>query len=284
MYTLKRAAQLLGVSRVTVQNWMKKCGIKGRKLRTDRTRVHLSRNEMIALIGELERRMTKKRKRRRTKVGENLGVMGEDNKAGTGQRQALSDHSPYEKAKEDFYSLTSAASFLGVSVVTVRKWVAKHNIEMSLMSTDRKRRYMSRDSLLMLTNLHGRKAEERVSADIVIKREEGALREEDENKWYSLVEVALYLNISDSRVKHWIRMHNIEKKVVTTDRKRVYISYKDVLMLAELHQRKVTPNISPLNVAEELKELRSKVSELTADVEDIKHDFRVYVERSIYIG
>jgi predicted transcriptional regulator len=186
--------------------------------------------------------------------------------------------------EEDFYSLANAASFLGVSESSVNKWIKKHNIEKKIIITDKKRLYISRANLLMLADLYGRKAAKRVPADITIKREDGDFQEEAEKRLYSVAEVALFLNASEASVKRWIRVHNIEKKVTSANRRRVHISYKDMLMLADVQQRNVTPNILPINVVEELKELRSKLKDLASDIEDIKHDFRVYVERSIYIG
>jgi hypothetical protein len=44
------------------------------------------------------------------------------------------------------------------------------------------------------------------------------------------------------------------------------------------------PEPSPLTVKEEIKEIRGKLKEIVSEIEDIKHDFRLFVKRSIYIG
>ena len=94
----------------------------------------------------------------------------------------------------------------------------------------------------------------------------------------------MYLNVTKATVSRWISERNIEKKERSADRRQTYITYNDVLMLAELYDRKVVSNVCPINIVEELKEVRGKLKALASEVEDIKHDFRVYVSRSIYVG
>jgi hypothetical protein len=37
----------------------------------------------------------------------------------------------------------------------------------------------------------------------------------------------------------WVFQHNIEKKIIVSDRKRAYISRDDILLLADLHRCKI---------------------------------------------
>jgi hypothetical protein len=136
----------------------------------------------------------------------------------------------------------------------------------------------------VLADLHGRRIANSVNADIVEEGEKNTPQEDNEERLYSIAEVALYLNVERNSVRQWIVQHNIEKIVKITDRRRVYISHKDMLMLADVHQRKVMTDIPPINVAEELKEIKRILKDHTSQIEDIIHDFRVYIKRSIYIG
>jgi predicted site-specific integrase-resolvase len=271
MYTVERATLILGVSDTTVRRWMKKCGIQGKVMLTGKRKIYLSFSEMVTLVGEVERKVEKSDRKRRPQMRESAEKREED-QAEQGERE------------KDFYSLANAASFLGVSTHSIRRWINKHNIAKKIISTDRKRSYIARADLLRLADLHGRKAAKRMHADVTVQSVESDTHDDIDNRLYSLSEAALYLNASKISVKRWIVEHGIEKIMKSTDRNRVYIAHKDMVMLAELHTRKVTTDIEPVNVAQELKEIRSKLRNLTAEVEALKHDFRAYIERSIYIG
>jgi hypothetical protein len=116
------------------------------------------------------------------------------------------------------------------------------------------------------------------------KEEDNNYQENEEKVLFTVRDTASILDISPKTIKSWILKHNINKVKINTDKLRVYISYDDVLLLADLHRRKIAHNAYPLNIAEELKEIRSKIKALASEIEDIKHDLRVYVSRSIYIG
>ena len=273
MYTIQKAAAMLGIPESTVRAWMEQCGIAGKVIRTDRKRLYITHNDMNMLIDHLDRKVAKREANRREQKGYNAEVI-ENN-----------DSRHYQvNAEGSFYSLSGVASILDVSLNTVKGWIKQHNIDKKMLSTDRRRAYISHADVLRLADLHGRAIVKNLRADITVKQEDNHLQEEVKQKLYSLSEVAAYLNASQASVQNWIKQHNIEKKLKIADRRRVCITFNDVLLLAELHNRPVNPSISPVNVVEELKEMRSKLEKLASEVEDIKHDLRLFVKRSIYIG
>ncbi len=273
MYTIQKAAAMLGIPEKRVRGWMEQCGIEGKMIKTDRRRLYITHNDMNILIDHLDQKIAKSANKKGKQKGDNTeGIVKEEDK-----------HSQ-ENAEEGFYSLDGAASFLGVSTYTVRNWIKQHNVATKLLITDRKRLYIARDDILLLADLHGRKSVKKGHADLTIQREDDNAQGDGKNELYSLEEVAACLNASQGSVKRWIRQHNIEREMRTTDRRRLYIAYNDVLLLADLHKRKVGSNLSPVNIVEDLKEMRSKLEKLASEVEDIKHDLRLYVKRSIYIG
>ena len=100
----------------------------------------------------------------------------------------------------------------------------------------------------------------------------------------SIKEVALYLDISNPTARKWIREANIETKTKFMGKDVAYITYRDVVRLADLYKCDVLPNLSPLSVKEEIKAIKGKLKEIVSDIEDIKHDIRLLIKRSIYIG
>ncbi len=273
MYTIQKAAAMLGIPEKTVKGWMKQCGIEGKIITTDRKRLYITDTDMNMLIDHLDQKITKSENRKLKQKGNNAEV--------TIKKE---DECSQEQKKEDFYSLVGAASFLDVSMCTVKDWIKKHNIEKKIKITDRKRVYIAHDDVLRLAELHGRKVSKKGLADLTVQREDINAQGDGKDELYSVAEVASYLNASKDSVRKWIRQHNIEKKIKITDRRRVCIAYNDVLLLADLYKRNVETDLSPVNVVEELKEIRSKLREFASEIEDIKHDLRLFAKRSIYIG
>ena len=50
---------------------------------------------------------------------------------------------------------------------------------------------------------------------------------------YNIHNAARVLGVSVTTIRRWIAPSNIEKTVIETDRKRVYLSYNDILTLAD---------------------------------------------------
>lgn len=186
------------------------------------------------------------------------------------------------------YTLESASIILGTSQSTVKRWMGKFHIEGKLLTIDNKRRYLSEDDLLTLIDHANRnKPENPVKQEMLkkyrIETEVNSLYQEDgEEKLYSFADAASFLDASTDTVRKWVAQHHIKRTKITTNRPRMYISHTDVLMLARLHSRKL-PDTGSLNIVQEIQEIRSELKAHAAAIEDMKHDLRVYIKRSIYI-
>src|SRR5579859_4873555 len=130
----------------------------------------------------------------------------------------------------DMYTVRSAALTLGVSLSTMRRWIAESGVGKSI-ETDRTRVYITYDDLALLAFKHGRKMEQEAKRDKALQEQE----EQEGDKLYSIVDTARLLNVSVATVKVWLSQSRVEKKVIITDRKRVYISYRDIVLLAHKH-------------------------------------------------
>ncbi len=271
MYSLQKAAAVLGISERTVRAWMKKFSIKGKIVETDRRRKYLTHSDMNQLIDHIA-----------SKVAEN--EKEKSNRQVNNRYRRVDDKDTYysENTGERFYSLAGAASLLGVAVNKVQTWIKQQNIEKKVINTDRKRVYISDNDVIRLADLHKRKVTLQAPVDLPPQREMN-IEQTDMDKLYSLKEAALCLNASQTTLRIWLRQDNIEKKTITTDKGRIYIAYKDILRLADLHNREIVLNPSPIDLVEEVKEIKKKLEKAVSDIEDIKHDLRLLVKRSIFI-
>jgi hypothetical protein len=59
MYTIQKAAAMLGIPEGTVRGWMKQCGIEGKIIQTDRKRLYITHNDMNMLIDHFDQKTTK---------------------------------------------------------------------------------------------------------------------------------------------------------------------------------------------------------------------------------
>ncbi len=100
----------------------------------------------------------------------------------------------------------------------------------------------------------------------------------------SIKDAALYLYVSHNTVRNWIRKANIETKIRFMGKEVACITYRDVIRLADLHKCEVLPKLPKLSVNEEIKVIKAQLKEIVSNIEDIKHDLRLLVKRSIYIG
>lgn len=128
------------------------------------------------------------------------------------------------------YTLKNAATVLRVSVKTIRQWIAKDNIETTVIETDRRRRYLSYNDVLALADKH--------RPQVMNKTDRGK-GSQDMTGLYSMEDVAKILGLSYTTVKKWIKDSKTEKKFITTDRMRVYVSYNDIVALAGKHNRTI---------------------------------------------
>jgi hypothetical protein len=271
MYTIQKAAAILGRTQRTVRRWIKQCGIDGKLIETDGRRVYLSYNDMLTLVGQYDRKTAKSDGKKKIQR-ENLDIMKNDK-----------DDKYQENDKESMYTLHDTSLILGISLTALRKWILQHNINKKIIGTDRRRVYISHGDVLLLADLHNRQIANGDHADLTMTIENSNSQDNKKNKLCSLAEAASYLKRSKATVSMWISQHNIEKKTIRTDNRRVYIARDDVRLLADLHKRKGVPNTYPINIAGDLKEIRSQITALASDIEDIKHDMIVYVSKAIYV-
>jgi len=192
------------------------------------------------------------------------------------------------------YTLESAAVILGKSQPTIRRWMKEYNIKGVLITTDNTRRYLSEEELFVLIEHINRKIPQySIEKSMLAKYAEtpkstnmtNIIQEYEEYydyKLYSLPDAALFLNVAVGTLKNWIRKHHIEKIKLTTNRSRVYISQQDVFTLAQQHPRKKSAT-NVLDIPQEIKDIKSLLQAHAAAIEDIKHDLRIYIKRSIYI-
>jgi predicted site-specific integrase-resolvase len=215
MYTLQCAAWVLGVSRTTIRRWIAQAGIEKVIIQTDRARAYITHDDVVMLSDKNVRK---------------LGKLDKMTNRGS--------HS----LEQDFYTLVEVATFMGVSVATVRKWVLESAIEKKFIVTDRKRMYISYHDVLRLTVQHARK----------MNREDATIGEQLEsnlqkvpsgvsNAIYTIEDISRNFGFSTYTIKNWIVKFNIGKTYMYTDRKRLYIQHCDVLMLAHHHQIRTSP-------------------------------------------
>lgn len=108
--------------------------------------------------------------------------------------------------------------------------MAQLGIEKVVVETNRRRVYISDSDLLLLSAKSCRKLGR---LDKITKQDNGSQEEE----LYTIADAAKFLNVSVHTVKNWLSQDAIEKQYIVTDIKRVYISYRNLLLLALKHGR-----------------------------------------------
>ncbi len=214
MYTLQNAARILGVAQSTLNIWIAQAGIEKIVIETDRPRKYISYIDIITLLDKHGLNLA------------NLVKIPRRDKNSQGQ---------------ELYTLAEAAKFLEVSVDTVKMWLSQSAIQKKVVVTDRKRVYLSYDDILLLVWKHRHKIQvERKDLEGTVISQEGDYYqiEQGEKELYTIEETALFLGVSASTVRRWLETSNISKKVIRTDRSRVYIQQSDVMLLADQHQKK----------------------------------------------
>jgi hypothetical protein len=144
-----------------------------------------------------------------------------------------------------------------------------------VIETGRRRVYIADDDMdTLVDHSHQR----------VTKGDDKPKNDDKTDRLCSVKDVALYLDLSPNSVRNWIRQANIELKTKFSDRDIACTTYENVAQLTDLHRRAIVANPSSLTLEEEIKELKEVMEKLAADIEDIKHDLRLIVKRSIDLG
>jgi phage antirepressor YoqD-like protein len=193
MYTIHNAARVLGVSERTVRNWIAQDNIEIEMIETDRKRIYLGYDAVLALAD----------KHRPLQVD------------ATGQEKNYQDLT-------GLYSIADAAKILDVKHNTARSWIEKPNIEKKVIITDKKRAYISYTGLLALAEKHNRKiAYDKVAQEQNSNTQEDSLSQDD--GLYTVADAALFLGVTEDTVREWLSRHNIERLSIENDKKRIYI-------------------------------------------------------------
>jgi predicted site-specific integrase-resolvase len=128
------------------------------------------------------------------------------------------------------YTLQNAARVLGVSPRTVRRWMAEDNIEITMLETDRKRIYLAYTDVLALANKH---------RPLKAQGPDQEQSSPDLTGLYSITDASDLLGVKYEAARRWISASNIERKTVMTNKRRVYISYTDLIALSEKYNRSI---------------------------------------------
>ncbi len=147
------------------------------------------------------------------------------------------------------YTLQCAASVLGVSLITVRRWIEQAGIKKVIIQTDIARAYITHDDVVTLAHKNFRKL---VKLDKMTDQGSNS----PEQVLYTMEEVAKFVGVSQTTVKRWLKESGIEKKFIVSDRMRVYISYRDMLKLAIQHRINFTRKYGKIGEREDITSLR----------------------------
>ena len=247
MYTLKNAARVLGVSVQTVRSWIVQDRIETTVIETDRKRIYLAYNDVLALAD----------KHRPLRWN------------GTDQEQSSQE-------LEGLYSVQEVARMLGVQYKTLHEWIVSSGVEKKMITTDRKRSYISYSDLVTLADKHNCTIP---CSNLGIEQKTN--NQEDSRsqgeKLYTMAEAALFLGVSADTVNRWSSLHNIEKKTVETDRRHAYITYNDIIMLASKHRRE---DVYPVDMVANMKEVRYRLEKIEEGILNLEK----YIKRSVYLG
>ncbi len=247
MYTIKNAAIALGVSESTVRRWIAASNIEKTVIETDKKRIYLTYNEVLALAD----------KHKPLKVN-------------------IADQEKFTQERASLYSVEDVARILGTSHNTVRKWIKSSNIEKKLMVTDRKRVYVSYSDIVTLAE----KYNITITYDNVTKEQDSNAQEHNhlqEKKLYTVADATLFLGTTEATVRRWLSLYNIEKRTLEADRGRIYITYSDIMMLASKQKRE---SGYPVDIVTNIREIRSRLEK----IEDGILNLEKYIKRSIYLG
>ncbi len=247
MYTIQNAARALGVAVPTVRRWMERENIEIKKIETDRKRIYLAYSDVLALADKHKPQM--------------VNVINQ------------------EKSSQEttgLYSMEDIARLLGVPYDRVRKWIEKSDIEKKMITTDRKRAYISYSDLVTLAEKYNRP----IAYDKAVNEQDSDTQENDhlqEEKLYTLADAALFLGVTDDTISRWLSLYNVERRTMEADRRRVYLAYSDIIMLANKRKRE---GVYPVDIVTNIREIRSRLEKIEAGILNLEK----YIKRSVYMG
>ena len=247
MYTIQNAARVLGVSEPTVKKWMAESNIEKTVIETDRKRIYITYNDILTLAD----------KYKPLKVN-------------------ITDQEKFAQERAGLYSLQDVMRILGVSRTTLIRWIVIANIERKTMTTDRKRAYVSYSDIVTLAE----KYNITITYDKITKEQGNNAQDNDypqEQKLHTVAEAALFLGVTESTVRGWMSLYNIERRTLETDRGRIYITYSDILTLASKQNRQ---SGYPIDIVTNIREIRSRLEK----IEDGILNLEKYIKRSVYLG
>jgi transposase len=264
MYSIMKAAALLGKSEMTIRRWIKRFDIQLVVVETTRKRVYIADDDMNILVDYIYHKAKTKH-----------------------EAEMRKEHSKHREmimvGEVKYYSLAHAASLLGVSVNSVKRWIKQDNVEKKHITIDARRVYIAHEDVLRMAEVHRCKVAPQLYENTAIQRDINTMYH-GVDELCSIKEAALYLDVSNCTVREWIRQANIETKTKFVGRDITSITYSDVVRLADLHHCTIVPHPSSLTVKEEIKEMKEMLQKHESAIEDITHDLRLLAKRSIYIG
>jgi DNA-binding transcriptional regulator YiaG len=217
LFTRAEAARYLHVSRSTIISWMVKHNIVKKREESDDRLVYLSYDDLMLLAREHQRKLVKKDDLVRTRKQDN------------GQQE-----------ERKLYTVAEAAAYLNTTPSSIIRWMKSDNIEKKFIETDRRRIYIAYKDVILLGEKH---RERRIKKQQVRTINPGN-NDEHGQQLYTIDEIALFLNVSKSTMKKWIAQYNVNKTIIVADRKRTYVSYNDIVVIAQKHHYEIPKNDS----------------------------------------
>ena len=117
------------------------------------------------------------------------------------------------------------------------------DMKLITVKTDRKRVYISDANMQTLVDHLYNTITEESNKNRKTNKSKREIIILGDTKYYSFAKAASFLGVSVDSVMSWSKKDGIERKLITTDKKRGYISHDDVLRIAELHRCKLSSKI-----------------------------------------
>jgi excisionase family DNA binding protein len=202
-YTMEEIAKFIGVSVDTVRRWLRESTIEKKYIVTGRKRVYISYHDVLRLVITNARQVHRE------------DAIIEDKVDNTSKKSLIGTNN-------DLYTIKDVACIIGVKTTTVMYWIKKFNISKTYIYTNKERVYIHHSDVLMLACHHS------ISTSPEERHKQGL---------YTIKETALFIGVSESKVRELLKKLNIIRIRIDTDKKTTYIHYSDVLVLARRHQK-----------------------------------------------